>query len=300
MEHASIRPENIVWIFGTARTGSTWLGSMMGELEGHRWWREPLVGRLFGEFRASTPSANARRRSFIMADATRSTWSKGIRFFVLEGAEAWFRDLSKGMLLKTPEAEPLVMDYLVVQEPNGSVGAPLLMEALPESRMILLVRDPRDVAASALGRHRTGGDAYQKRQKRSKDTPKKREAVADNRPSAFVKGQANRYLRNVSSANAAYDAHKGHKILVRYEDLRVDTLDTMRRIYADLDIPVDEEELARAVKKHAWESIPEEKKGEGKFYRKATPGGWREDLTPKQVEIVERITTPLLEKFYPG
>jgi hypothetical protein len=25
-----IRPENIIWIFGTAKTGSTWLGSLMG------------------------------------------------------------------------------------------------------------------------------------------------------------------------------------------------------------------------------------------------------------------------------
>ena len=87
-------------------------------------------------------------------------------------------------------------------------------------------------------------------------------------------------------------------MLVRYEDLRSDTLGTMRRIYSSLGIPVDERELSRAVKKHSWENVPEEEKGEGKFYRKATPGGWREDLTPEQIEIVERITAPLLKEFY--
>ena len=87
---------------------------------------------------------------------------------------------------------------------------------------------------------------------------------------------------------------------VRYEDLRADTLGTMRRIYATLGIPVDEGELARAVEKHSWENIPEKKKGGGKFYRKATPGGWREDLTPKQIKQVERITAPLLEEYYSG
>nr|MBA4117129.1 sulfotransferase domain-containing protein [Rubrobacter sp.] len=66
-----------------------------------------------------------------------------------------------------------------------------------------------------------------------------------------------------------------------------------------LEIPVDDEALRRVVEKHSWENIPEDEKGEGKFYRKATPGGWREDLTPKQVEIVERVTAPLLEEFYP-
>jgi hypothetical protein len=88
--------------------------------------------------------------------------------------------------------------------------------------------------------------------------------------------------------------------MVRYEDLRADTLGTMKRIYSTLGIPVDEGELARTVEKNSWENIPEEKKGEGKFYRKARPGGWREDLTPKQVRQVERIAAPLLEEYYPG
>lgn len=85
---------------------------------------------------------------------------------------------------------------------------------------------------------------------------------------------------------------------MRYEDLRSDTLGAMRRLYAALDIDVDADELSRAVEKHAWENIPAEKKGEGKFFRKAAPGGWREDLTPRQVRIVEEITAPLLEEFY--
>jgi hypothetical protein len=62
---------------------------------------------------------------------------------------------------------------------------------------------------------------------------------------------------------------------------------------------VDERELTRAVEKHAWENIPEKDKGEGKFYRKASPGGWQEDLTPEQAQIVERITAPLLRELYP-
>ncbi len=35
------------------------------------------------------------------------------------------------------------------------------------------------------------------------------------------------------------------------------------------------------------------------FYSKATPGGWREDLTPEQARIVERITASLFEELYP-
>jgi hypothetical protein len=53
------------------------------------------------------------------------------------------------------------------------------------------------------------------------------------------------------------------------------------------------------VEKNSWEMIPSEQKGDGKFHRKAKPGGWREDLTARQVEIVEDITAPLLNEFYP-
>ena len=33
-----VRPENIVWVFGSGRTGSSWLSSMMGLLPDHSRW----------------------------------------------------------------------------------------------------------------------------------------------------------------------------------------------------------------------------------------------------------------------
>jgi hypothetical protein len=104
----------------------------------------------------------------------------------------------------------------------------------------------------------------------------------------------------VGEAKKAYDSHEGHKVLVKYEELRADALGTMRRTYATLGIPVDEEELSQAVAKHSWENIPDGEKGEGRFFRKATPGSWSEDLTPEQAETVEKITAPLLKEFYPN
>ena len=105
----------------------------------------------------------------------------------------------------------------------------------------------------------------------------------------------------MGKAKEAYDAHRGYKALVKYEDLRADALGTMKRMYSELGLGVDEGELGRVVQKHSWENIPEDKKGEGKFYRKATPGGWKDDLTQEQARIVEKVTAPLLEEFYrPG
>ena len=121
---------------------------------------------------------------------------------------------------------------------------------------------------------------------------------ADERPDAFVKGQAKSYAQDIKLTKQAYGAHKGRKVLIRYEDLRADTLGIMKRIYSALEIPVDEAELARVIEKYAWENIPEAEKGSGRIRRKATPGGWREDLTVKQIEIIEEETAQILDEFY--
>jgi hypothetical protein len=280
-----IRPENVVWIFGSARTGSTWLARMMEEIEGYTVWREPLVAALFGNlyYDRAKHLIGKEGKHYILGDGYRESWLDSIRMFVLKEASGRF-----------PKASG-PGKYLVIKEPNGSTGAPLMMEALPESRMILLIRDPRDVAASSMDARREGGWQHENRNKGEQRS----ESPVDKDPDAFVKSRAKSYLQRIGLAKQAYEAHGGRKVLVRYEELRADTLGTMRRIYSELGIPVGEGELERAVREHSWESIPEDKKGEGKFYRKAKPGGWREDLTPEQVKTVERITAPLLEEFYP-
>lgn len=279
--NGGMNAERMVWIFGSGRSGSTWLRSMMSEMSGHRVWEEPMVGRLFGEFYSKTLNENRRSAEFIMGDPIKKGWLHSIRNFVLDGARYSNPGWSEG-------------EYLVVKEPNGSIGAPLVMEALPESRMILLIRDPRDVVSSVLDAAKKGGWMNERR---GRDDS--RSALADSRPNAFVRNRAKLYRQGVGNALRAYENHQGPKTLVKYEDLRKDTLETMRRIYADLRIPCDGNELARAVEKHAWENVPKEEKGEGKFYRKASPGGWREDLTPKQARIVRDITAPISNEFYP-
>ena len=277
-----VDPGMMVWIFGSGRSGSTWLRSMMGEMDGTRVWEEPMVGRLFGEFYARAPKDNLRSADFVMGTPIRKGWILSIRNFVLDGARYSNPRLGAA-------------EYLVIKEPNGSVGAPLLLEALPESRMILLVRDPRDVVASVLDAAREGGWLYESREGR---TGARRSRI-DRRPNSYIRERARVYRRGVESARRAYDTHKGPKVLVRYEDLRADTLGEMGRIYSVLGIPVHEEDLRRAVEKHSWENVPEGEKGRGKFYRRGTPGSWREDLTPGQVEVVEKATASLLERFYP-
>lgn len=283
------RAENVIWVFGWIRTGSTWLASMMGDLENYRLWNEPRVGELFGTYFYQTAAHRRENRNFILSDVHRDIWLRSLRSLVLDSAEARYPPLAGG-------------GRLIVKEPSGSIGAPLLSEALPESRLILLVRDPRDTVASALDAAKEGSwveelRGVQKRQENSEKTGLRKKQNLNAEKAA--RQRAERYVRYVGNSREAYEAHKGPKAMVRYEDLLSDTLGTMKRLYSELDIPVDEGELKKVIEKHSWENISEDQKGEGHFYRKAMPGGWRQDLTEEQAAAVEEVTAPLLKEFYP-
>ena len=121
-ETGGMRPENLVWVFGTARTGSSWLSAIMGEIGGYSRWHEPLVGHLFGNLYYECRATAARMSTSSSGPATEISGSAP----------------SGGSSSTPPPRFPRgssqrgkVPDH---KEPQGSMGAPLLMEALPESR----------------------------------------------------------------------------------------------------------------------------------------------------------------------
>ena len=118
------RAESIVWIFGSGRSGTSWLANMVSEALEAPLWFEPRLGDVF---HAKIPKNKG--------------WLPGVRRFVLEGARHRF-------------GKP---ERLVIKETSGCIGAPILSEALPWSRLLVIVRDPRDVVASWLDAKRKEG-----------------------------------------------------------------------------------------------------------------------------------------------
>jgi hypothetical protein len=284
-EDSVIDPENIVWIFGMFRTGSAWLGSTIGELEGHGMWEEPGIGGLFGHFFYDRAVHHHNSEGFIMGSDRKRTWLRSIRTFVLDAVEAKYPLLAEG-------------GYLIMNESSGSIGAPLLAQALPESRMIFLIRNPKAVVSSALEAAEEYGWARDPKGNRIgrevalggiDESPAGR---TEWHPDALVEKLASTYLQYAGNAKRAYEEHAGPKVLVRYEDLRTDTLGTMRRIYSELGMAVDEVKLSSVVERHSRELSSEE---DG-----AITEWCREVLTEEQMAVVEKKTAPLLEEFYSG
>ena len=92
------RAESIVWIFGSGRSGTSWLANMVSEALEAPLWFEPRLGDVF---HAKIPKNKG--------------WLPGVRRFVLEGARHRF-------------GKP---ERLVIKETSGCIGAPTLSEALP-------------------------------------------------------------------------------------------------------------------------------------------------------------------------
>jgi hypothetical protein len=283
-----IRPENIVWIIGSPRTGSTWLSRMLGELENCEVWQEPFFGVILS-FRDNIANQGwVASQNFILGDPNKPIWLNYMKQMFLTVADVRFAGHG----------------YLVVKEPNGSVGARLVLEAFPESKVIFLVRDPRDVVASQLDAVKPeswyGRARFESSAATARFDPETGSFVFSQPTSEeeFVESLSRDVVASVTAAQEAFDAHSGPKVFIKYEGLRADTLGTMRELCSTLGLDADEGQLARAVEEYSWENLPQDSKGEGKPRRKATPGGWREDLTPEQIKVVERITAPLIEQFY--
>ena len=247
---AAVSLRALIWVFGVTRTGSSWLGAMMGTLDAHATWYEPYAGDVFGyAYYMRAGEQQREREDYILGDPYRGVWIRSLRTFVLKGADARFPELGEN-------------GFLVVKEPNGSVGAPLLVEALPESRVILLVRDPRDVVASLLAAQREGSWGAGE------------DAMADTDPDEFVRQRARMYNASFGKAWEAYEAHNGRKVATRYEDLRYDALGELQKIYSSLAVPIEEEQLRRVgPRRTPWRTSPRGKRGRTSPAARPSPAG---------------------------
>jgi hypothetical protein len=294
-ERTSLDESRMAWIFGSSRSGSTWLHRMLDDHPSVFSLNEPHIGHHLGIWRpiplawatAEEPpelttlsEVKKRRDDYFFSERYREHWEPALRELILKRFEVQV------------EAEaPAEVDgkrTLVVQEPGGSHVADWIMALFPRSSLVWLLRDGRDVVDSWLDAYQDGSWA---------NDEGAYPLTAEGRL-PFVEWQATVWLQRTEVVQRAYDGQRpDRRVLVRYEELKADPVRELGRICGTLDIDLDESLLHRLVENHSFSKMPDEDKGPGKEVRMAKPGGWRENLSEQEVVAMMRIIGPKLSEL---
>lgn len=258
------REDQVIWLFGHPRSGTTWLARLLTDGFGLKMWNEPYLVQVLGfanRLQRNEPGRFA-DETFWMSDPQEDNWRASLNVFLTD--------------VIARQAGPAEGHTgLVIKEPNGSPFAPTLLKATPLARVIFMLRDPRDVIASLIDARKPGSWMDQ-RIRGGFDRAE------------IVSGSVRRFRRigDVLGELAEIAPDRFHE--TRYEALRADATAELGRLAVALHLPFDDGLVAAAVERHAYESIPEDRKGPGKFVRTARVGGWRDELTSGEIDTVNR------------
>jgi hypothetical protein len=205
-------------------------------------------------------------------------------FFARQWENAWRAPLRE-LLLARLGAQLGNARFAILKEPNGSLGADAIMSVLPESRLIFLLRDGRDVVDSELDAAEP--DSWATR---------KYDSLERTERGDYLRGRAHAWVQRTEVVQRAFAAHDPElRYLVRYEALRADPESVVSELARWLDLPVAV--LTEAARATAFERLPENLRGQGQFARAASPGLWRENLLPDEQAALEQIMGPKLREL---
>jgi hypothetical protein len=297
----------IVWIWGTARSGSTWLLHLLShplKLESSN---DPqdLLGFVAPRSWQGTVDAipvdttfvsNHLLPSFGPADYTEELapvtvysaldmWDRCNYFFSPKYEDAWHPEVRRMMLVRfhrlverAAERYDVKSPLVLLKETSGAHAAPLVMSMLPRSRLVFLVRDGRDVVDSHIAASQPGGWLPQ----RGWATPEERRE--------FVRRCARTWVGDMASIERAFEAHPPElRKMLRYEDLLAAPASSLGSLVEWLGLHRSERWLERTVDANAFDSIAPELKGPKKFFRSATPGAWRMNMTDEEAATLESL-----------
>jgi len=265
-EWENILEQKMVWLLGSMRSGTTWLGTQLLKHEQNIIWNEPYIGFHLnaGEILSHPESPDNERPDYFFSKKFQKIWMPAYKKFVLTRAYAQAGTLNKN---------------LVIKEPHGAKVAPLLMECFPQSKLIFMMRDGRDVVDSIIDAHQRGSwmvDA------KPIDTKEQRLEI--------LKAHSKAWSNSMKNTHYAYQNHHHNlRLMLKYEDLLKNTFEELKKIYDFLKIDITEKELKKILSNYDFEKIPASQKGTGKFYRLAKPGGWKDSFNDEEVNLMNSI-----------
>jgi hypothetical protein len=223
-----------------------------------------------------------KKRDYLFSDRFRDTWMPQLRDLI----SARFAAQAAQDIAAVGEIDrPIV----VVKEP-GSHAADTIMDLFPQSSLIFLLRDGRDVVDSWLDAYRDGSWA----------TDEGAYPLDDTGRSALIRWQASVWLHRTEVVQETYArTDPDRRVLIRYEEMRADPGAALRKICATLGIEASGESLDGIAAANEFSRVPESHKGAGREIRRAEPGGWATHMSREEIlEMHEILAEKLNELGY--
>jgi ribosomal protein L34E len=285
-----MQENRLAWIFGSSRSGSTWLLKMLADLDGVVAVDDPHLGHHLGVWRPIPLAWAACEDPPELTTLLELKAEEPGYFFAERYREAWWeplRQLIAARFEAQAEGVAAAGAAFVVKEP-GSHAAPLLAELFPRSKVVFLLRDGRDVVDSWLDAYREGSWAI----------PGGAFPVSEQGRIPLIRWLSAVWAFRSRAVRRAYDSRDpADRILIRYEDLRGDAEGCLARICAM--IGVDPQRVPEVVAGHRFEKVPRAARGPRRAIRQAQPGGWRDNLDrAEQAAMHEALGEALAEFGY--
>jgi Sulfotransferase family len=289
-------PGRLAWIFGSSRSGSTWLLRMLSDLERVVPIDDPHIGHHLGVWRpiplawatAKEPPTlgtladyKREKRDYLFSDHYRDVWVPRLRELISARFEAQAAEeiAAAGGGVDRP--------IVVVKEP-GSHAADTIMDLFPESSLIFLLRDGRDVVDSWLDAYRDGSWA----------TEEGAYGLDEAGRPALIRWQASVWLHRTEVVQETYArTDPGRRVLIRYEEMRADPISALMKICAVLGIDAGGDELDRIAAENEFSQIPQSSKGAGQEVRRARPGGWADHMSAEEIAAMHEILAEKLDEL---
>ena len=276
----------LVWMFGSPRSGSTWLRRMAEQHPQIVGVNEPLLGNHLSPFLSDEPGYRAEDLDVGNFTFRRVLQGDPDKFFAEKYADVWLpglrrliNDRFQAHLEREAAPEAAREALLLIKEPNGSQSADVIMRAQPTARLLFLLRDGRDVVDSEVASFMVGG--WQE------STFDHMRGIEDSERLDFAIRSAHHWLWRTEVVEAAFAEHRGPKHLLRYEELLREPERHMRELFAWLEVPTEAIDLPQVIEEHAFERLPY--RGAEQQNRFAKPGAWRESLRPDERDAVQSV-----------
>jgi ribosomal protein L34E len=282
--------ERLAWIFGSSRSGSTWLLRMLAELDGIVPIDDPHLGHHLGVWRPIPLAWAAAEDEPELSTLLEVKAEEPDYFFSEHHRESWWEPL-RALIQARFGAQVSRADAagerstVVVKEP-GSHVAPLLAELFPSSKLIFLLRDGRDVVDSWLDAYQEGswaisGGAF---------------PVSAEGRIPLIRWLSAVWVYRSRAVRRAFETREpGDRILIHYERLRIATEETMEQVCEVLEL--DRGGLTASIERHRFERLPGTDRGAGCEQRLATPGAWQERLSAAEQEAMHEVLGEALREF---